>query len=444
MLNSLNMKRSNKRFLPLGDFFPLNQSSLNQCQKNLKAKQNKIQNVEGELFRLNSIISDQKSEIFALKCQVNEKSLIPNPSHTSYASALKFPPPQKFTPLIKQCRPLMSLSFPTLSKSLSSIVPLTPPTPTTHYTPRYFLLNPRYSPPTAREYKAPQKSFPPGTPLHMMLPRFSSPFPTPKPCEIPPLPSSIVEFQESYESLRKLHPPGTPLYVIMNGSPRSSPLPPPPPPQPSPELPRVDSNSVSSSPLPRSPQKTQVRIYHDSNLKWSSPDKIMKNVKDLSLRCVDLNPNNLEISMTYTPRLEDMQSAIDKDDNTNGIVIISTLTNNVKDKQTVGKTSFLLQRSINSLKAQTSPENIIFLESPPSLRFDIFHHNQMAFQLCKHSRVRFAFNLLARSHIKPDGLHILPEFKHLMVKSVAAAIAKREPFSLLGCRIPRRHPIFPS
>ena len=230
----------------------------------------------------------------------------------------------------------------------------------------------------------------------------------------------------------------------MNGSPRSSPLPPPPPPQPSPALPRVDSNSVSSSPLPRSPQKTQVRIYHDSNLKWSSPDKIMKNVKDLSLRCVDLNPNNLEISMTYTPRLEDMQSAIDKDDNTNGIVIISTLTNNVKDKQTVGKTSFLLQRSINSLKAQTSPENIIFLESPPSLRFDIFHHNQMAFQLCKHSRVRFAFNLLARSHIKPDGLHILPEFKHLMVKSVAAAIAKREPFSLLGCRIPRRHPIFPS
>ena len=280
----------------------------------------------------------------------------------------------------------------------------------------------------------------------MMLPRISSPFPTPKPSEIPPLPSSIVEFQESYESLRKLHPPGTPLYVIMNGSPRSSPLPPPPPspPQPSPALPKVDSDSVSSSPLPRSPQKTQVRIYHDSNLKWSSPDKIMKNVKDLSLRYVDLNPNNLEISMTYTPRLEDMQSAINKDDNTNGIVIISTLTNNVKDKQTVGKTSFLLQRSINSLKAQTSPENIIFLESPPSLRFDIFHHNEMAFQLCKHSRVRFAFNLLARSHIKPDGLHILPEFKHLMVKSVAAAIAKREPFSLLGCRIPRRHPIFPS
>ena len=163
------MKGSNKRFLPLGDFFPLNQSSFNQCQKNLKAKQNKIQNVEGELFRLNSIISDQKSEIFALKCQVNEKSLIPNPSHTSYASALKFPPPQKFTSLVKQCRPLMSLSFPTLSKSLSPVVPLPSPTPqystptppyspptsrysppnppTTHYTPRYFLLNPRYSPP---------------------------------------------------------------------------------------------------------------------------------------------------------------------------------------------------------------------------------------------------------------------------------------------------------
>ena len=171
------MNRSRKRFSPLGDFFPLKmyQSSLNKRQQNLKAKQNPIKNVEGEFFRLNTIISDQKSEIFALKCQVNEKNLIPNPSHTSYASALKFPPPQKFTPLIKQCRPLMSLSFPTLSKSLSPPTtryslptspysrPTTrystptprysPPTtrytpPTTHYTPRYFLLNPRYSPPT--------------------------------------------------------------------------------------------------------------------------------------------------------------------------------------------------------------------------------------------------------------------------------------------------------
>ena len=94
------MNRSRKRFSPLGDFLPLKmyQSSLNKCQQNLKAKQNPIKNVEGELFRLNAIISDQKSEIFALKCQVNEKNLTPNPSHTSYASALKFPLPQKFTP----------------------------------------------------------------------------------------------------------------------------------------------------------------------------------------------------------------------------------------------------------------------------------------------------------------------------------------------------------
>ena len=226
----------------------------------------------------------------------------------------------------------------------------------------------------------------------------------------------------------------------MNGSPRSSPSPPLPPPQPSP-LPEVDSNYISSSPLPCSPQKTQVRIYHDSNLKWSSPHKIMNYVKDLSLRYNDLSPNNLEISMTYTPTLEDMHSALDRDDNTNAIVIISTLTNNVKVKQTVGKTRLLLQRAINSLKAQTASENIIFLESPPSLRFDIFYHNQMAFQLCKDSKVRFAYNLLARDHIKLDGLHILPKYKHLMVKSVAAAISKREPFSLLGRKIPRRFPI---
>ena len=190
------------------------------------------------------------------------------------------------------------------------------------------------------------------------------------------------------------------------------------------------NNSKVQSPI-------KVRIYHDSNLKWSSPKQIQKVIRDFHLG----SKGPFAVTMSYTPKLEHMLDALKNDDNENGVVIIATMTNNAKDHQSVAHTHSLLQKAIHSLSQQTARKNVIFLESPPSLRFDIFHYNKMAFHLCQSEGIQFASNLLARSHIKQDGLHILGPFKHLMVESVAAAIAGREPYSLLGLRQPMRHPM---
>ena len=119
------------------------------------------------------------------------------------------------------------------------------------------------------------------------------------------------------------------------------------------------------------------------------------------------------------------------------------MTNNAKDQQPMSKCQSLLQKAVTILKTQTLAKNITFLESPPSLNFDIFPYNQMAFQLCQKLGLVFCLNLLARPHIKADGLHIKAPFKHLMLKSVAAAVVGKGPYSILGLIPPIRQPVFP-
>ena len=149
------------------------------------------------------------------------------------------------------------------------------------------------------------------------------------------------------------------------------------------------------------------------------------------------------INLSYTPKLENLLAAVEKDDNRKTKVIIATMTNNAKDQQPVSKCLSLLQKAVTILKTQTLAKNITFLESPPSLNFDIFPFNQMAFHLCQKLGMVFCLNLLARPHIKPDGLHIKAPFKHLMLKSVAAAVVGKGPYSILGLIPPIRRPVFP-
>ena len=198
-------------------------------------------------------------------------------------------------------------------------------------------------------------------------------------------------------------------------------------------IPKPQGNSVPTNAL--GPKK--VRIYHDSNLRWSSPSQIKDTFKSLNLG----NPDNFIVELSYTPTLEQLVTAVERDNNTNATVVISTMTNNAKDHQSVSKCELKLKKAVGVLTQQTLPKNIIFLESPPSFKCDIFPYNNMAYNLCKSSGLTFSFNLLSYIHIKPDGLHIKRAFKHLMVKSVAAALAGREPFSIFGLTLPRRHPL---
>ena len=146
--------------------------------------------------------------------------------------------------------------------------------------------------------------------------------------------------------------------------------------------------------------------------------------------------------MRKTPRLEDVVRAVEQNDHSGTIVIISVLTNNAKARQPVTNAQFLMEKIFNTLSHQTSPGKIIFLESPPSLNFDIFPYNHAIFQSCQNIGVFFSFGLLEPSHMKRDGLHILPQFKHLMVKSVSCAVKKISPFKYFRESFVKRQSVF--
>ena len=197
----------------------------------------------------------------------------------------------------------------------------------------------------------------------------------------------------------------------------------------------IGSNHSQSrqSPPPialHSPYQSQdpqrVVLYHDSNLKWCSNSAIEKTVH--SMLSNKPHPiSKIKMEKNYTPRLEDMLSAATHNDHSNAIVVFAVMTNNAKAGQPVLESQAIFSRVLNIIKTQTSPQNLIVLESPPSLNFDIFPYNYSMFQVCKSSGISFAPNLLSSSDIKTDGLHILPHSKHLMVKSLSAAIKKIDP-----------------
>ena len=172
----------------------------------------------------------------------------------------------------------------------------------------------------------------------------------------------------------------------------------------------------------------KVFIYHDSNVAWSLPSTIEKAVEQINT----YRPHPIKtvnVSKIYTPRLENTLNAIQSTDHSNSVVIISVMTNNAKAFQSVSRSKSILNDIINNLKKEISVENIIVLESPPSLNFNIFPYNKAVFDLCQSEGVFFARNLVKRTHLKPDGLHILNHYKHLVIKSIAAAIKKVDPKS---------------
>ena len=97
-----------------------------------------------------------------------------------------------------------------------------------------------------------------------------------------------------------------------------------------------------------------VRIYHDSNLRSSSPSQIKDTFKGLHLG----NPDNLNVELSYTPTLEQLATAVERDNNTNATVVISTMTNNAKDHQSVSKCEQKLKKVVDVLIQQTNVSNI--------------------------------------------------------------------------------------
>ena len=97
----------------------------------------------------------------------------------------------------------------------------------------------------------------------------------------------------------------------------------------------------------------------------------------------------IEVEKVYTARLEDTVKAIRSNDHTNAVVVISVLTNNAKANQNILRAKDLMQEALEQLKKQITPENIIVIESPPALRFNIFLTTQPCFMYAVHTAFFF-------------------------------------------------------
>ena len=128
---------------------------------------------------------------------------------------------------------------------------------------------------------------------------------------------------------------------------------------------------------------------------------------------------------------------------TNAIVVIGIMTNEAKFSKPIRNTHSRLSRIITKLKTQTHPDNIVILEAVPSLPFNIFAYNNASWVLCRKMGVRFARTLVGEHHLWRDGVHVRHNCRHLLEKSVAAAIANVDPGRLFRLERPPHGPFGP-
>ena len=124
----------------------------------------------------------------------------------------------------------------------------------------------------------------------------------------------------------------------------------------------------------------------------------------------------------------------------NDRIIIHILTNDARqtknrNRRSPEQTRQLQTQIIQHLLKYIPRQNITLLESPPLLdspHSDIFPYNYASVQLSRQFGTRFADTLIGEKHLGRDGFHILPSARHLLLKSVAAAIGHFSPHQKFG------------
>ena len=134
----------------------------------------------------------------------------------------------------------------------------------------------------------------------------------------------------------------------------------------------------------------------------------------------------LEQVRAYT--MQKAHKLIQTNNHENALVVINIMTNNARRRESPASVCDIQEEIIWMLKSETAPQNIVFIESPPSIKFDIASYNQSTQALCKRMKVRFSKTLICKGHLNHDGFHIRFEHQHLMQKTVAAAILNVDPF----------------
>ena len=167
----------------------------------------------------------------------------------------------------------------------------------------------------------------------------------------------------------------------------------------------------------------KVVYYTDSNT--HTLPRILREKMD-EIRNESGKVPKLEQVRAYT--MQKAHKLIQTNNHENALVVINIMTNNARRRESPASVCDIQEEIIWMLKSETAPQNIVFIESPPSIKFDIASYNQSTQALCKRMKVRFSKTLICKGHLNHDGFHIRFEHQHLMQKTVAAAILNVDPF----------------
>ena len=192
-------------------------------------------------------------------------------------------------------------------------------------------------------------------------------------------------------------------------------------------------------------------LFQDSNARGRGYGDGVKETIDRELKQLrkthGLEPEDIQFEFYPTYHLGPTYRKILETNHQDAIVIICLGVNNVRWDKGTGWTHYgikdqrghvhhgYMKKIIDHLKGQTHPSNIVIMETPPSTKYSMYNFNKASYFLCKNEGIGFAHTLVAEQHLWRDEYHIRDDHRHLLVKSVAAAILAMEPFGAYGRRL---------
>ena len=132
------------------------------------------------------------------------------------------------------------------------------------------------------------------------------------------------------------------------------------------------------------------------------------------------------------------------------IVIVATLTNdarqtNKRRRLTIEETKDLQSEIVAHATKYISADQVVFLEAPPNLSSeeDVFDYNESTYDLASAWGARFGPILVGDDHIYRDGLHLRSDARHLLIKTLACAILRKNPHLTFKMERPPHGPFGP-
>ena len=187
--------------------------------------------------------------------------------------------------------------------------------------------------------------------------------------------------------------------------------------------------------------RPHIHFYHDSNNRMTTTDNIQQAINTINGK-VNKPQQQFNITHHLTFTLQRTLRDIQQRDLTNSIVIIDVTTNNAKrdheNHSSPQNTHNTLRQIIVTLqqKHKLNNNNIIIMETLPSLLFDINPYNKASSSICQELGVRFRPTLAGESHLFNDGIHIFHHHRWLLNMSVAAAVVGVDPHAVLHLQSP--------